>query len=226
MFHIDCVKEQPVNLEEAGKELFALIDAADAEAVRRLPNLKLLLRTRFGADGQTALIKCLEKYSTRPRDDIRRLFAVLLAAADTEAVNLTDAHALYTPLMWAIQWSFASTALLDQLMSRTDIDISRALSLLCSHYTRADVKVYFDQLVSRRPSIVDEPAKYGNTPLHKACRNRQIGAVLVRLLIAKGAEIESQNDHRETPLFEAVKLDHEECVRVLLSVGADVLAQV
>ena len=127
--------------------------------------------------------------------------------------------------MWAINSSFASTALLDALLQRRDIDTRRALALLCSAYTRADVKSIFDQLYALKADV-NEPAKHSNTPLHKACQNRAIGAMLVRLLIAKDAMIEQTNVRRETPLFEAVKLDHEECVRVLLANGADPLAMV
>lgn len=114
--------------------------------MRRVPQLRKLVALRHGVDGQTPLMKCLEAYAVSPRVELRSVFELLLKAADADALNMTDSRAQYTTLMWAISQSFGSTALLDMLFEREDLDVSRALALLCSAYTRADVKTYFEEL--------------------------------------------------------------------------------
>ena len=89
--HTTCLLRP--NFEEEGRELFNLIDAADVEGVKKLTHLRELVGKRFGADGLPPLIKCIEKFRLKPRNDLRELFNVLLDAADTEALNLTDVKA-------------------------------------------------------------------------------------------------------------------------------------
>jgi hypothetical protein len=212
--------------EAAGLELFKHITNGDVDAVRAMPDLKLLVGRRFSDDQVTPLIKCVTTYSTKPQDSVVRIFEVLLSAADPIALNMPDApshdRAPWTPLMWSLASSFASPRLVDELLAQPRIDVKRALAVLCGSYHRADFKKYFEKMVKVLGADVNEPASHGNTPLHKACQNRSIGAVLVRALLAHDADIERTNERGQTALFEAVVRDQEEIVRTLLGAGANV----
>jgi ankyrin repeat protein len=72
-----------------------------------------------------------------------------------------------------------------------------------------------------RGAHVEHVTSAGETPLHVACSSDD-GTWAVRLLVAKGANINRPSDIGTTPLMWAAQWGFEETAQVLLELGADV----
>ena len=72
--------------------------------------------------------------------------------------------------------------------------------------------------IDRNILVVDVRDGYGQTPLSRAAEGGH--EAVVRLLLEKGAAIESKDDYRRTPLSRAAEGGHEAVVRRLLEKGA------
>ncbi|XP_046741311.1 BRCA1-associated RING domain protein 1-like isoform X2 [Diprion similis] len=68
------------------------------------------------------------------------------------------------------------------------------------------------------PKNVNKPNMKGETPLHKACLKRNIERV--RSLLEAGADPNTQDNAKWTPLFEAVSYGYYEICKLLLEAGA------
>lgn len=74
-------------------------------------------------------------------------------------------------------------------------------------------------LLNAEPGLMAERTGLGETPLHYLAVENQLDAV--RLLIARGASVNTVNECRSTPLSDAASLGYEEMVGLLLDHGAD-----
>ncbi|MEI6807773.1 MAG: ankyrin repeat domain-containing protein [bacterium] len=77
-------------------------------------------------------------------------------------------------------------------------------------------------LLEAQPSLVNEAAGGGLTPLHVAAVYGQTG--MAAFLLKKGANLEARMDSDFTPLHCAVMKEHPDTVKLLLEKGADVKA--
>lgn len=74
-------------------------------------------------------------------------------------------------------------------------------------------------LLNAEPQLIAERTGLGETPLHYLAVENQLDAV--RLLIARGASVNTVNECHSTPLSDAASLGYEEMVALLLDSGAD-----
>jgi ankyrin repeat protein len=75
------------------------------------------------------------------------------------------------------------------------------------------------QLLERVPESAFQSGRREETPLHRACALGR--EQIVKILLAKGAPIESVSRMLHTPLEEAVTYEQETIVQLLLDAGAD-----
>lgn len=78
-------------------------------------------------------------------------------------------------------------------------------------------------LLDAEPHLMAERTGLGETPLHYLAVENQLEAV--KLLIARGASVNTVNECSSTPLSDAASLGYEEMVGLLLEHGADLRAQ-
>ncbi len=74
-------------------------------------------------------------------------------------------------------------------------------------------------LANRARGLLDVRDQLGNTPLHIAAIHGRLAAVTA--LIEAGANADATGQNGRTPLMEAVRLGHEDCVSVLLESSAE-----
>ena len=67
---------------------------------------------------------------------------------------------------------------------------------------------------------VDVSYVAGQTALHTAAGSNQID--VVKLVLRKGADVNRQDDNKDTPLHEAARRNYTDVARLLLQNGADV----
>lgn len=79
-----------------------------------------------------------------------------------------------------------------------------------------------EEVIAKKPSIVNVTDSDGYTPLHKACYNNNVE--MVKLLLRHGANLEARTELGWTPLHSACKWNNAECVALLLQHGADINA--
>jgi ankyrin repeat protein len=105
-------------------------------------------------------------------------------------------------------------------------DRARVVQRLLGSGGRSDVFVAIglrdlprlEQLLQEKPQSAKE-TRQGRTPLHDAANLGLDGAV--KLLIARGADVDALDDQQRTPLLLAVKQGHAAVVDLLLEAGAD-----
>ncbi len=78
-------------------------------------------------------------------------------------------------------------------------------------------------LLSVEPRLINERTGLGETPLHYLVVENQLDAV--RLLIARGAVVNTVNGCGSTPLSDAASLGYDEMVGLLLDHGADLFLE-
>ncbi len=69
---------------------------------------------------------------------------------------------------------------------------------------------------------IDDPDRSGNTALNSITSDTDLS--IVRLLVNRGASVNTQNELRETPLLKAVRAENDEVAKYLISVHANVNA--
>ena len=75
-------------------------------------------------------------------------------------------------------------------------------------------------LFIKNPDIdVNKRDSFGNTLLHKACEKKDLE--MVRILLAKGAQVDIANEMELTPLLIACDQDDTEVAKLLLEKGAN-----
>jgi uncharacterized protein len=74
------------------------------------------------------------------------------------------------------------------------------------------------ELIAKEPHLMTERTGLGETPLHYLAVENQIEAV--RLLVEKGASVNTVNECGSTPLSDAASLGYDELVGFLLGSGA------
>ncbi|XP_065081217.1 ankyrin repeat domain-containing protein 49 [Ochlerotatus camptorhynchus] len=79
-----------------------------------------------------------------------------------------------------------------------------------------------EEVIGKKPSIVNVIDSDGYTPLHKACYNNNVE--MAKLLLRHGANLEARTELGWTPLHSACKWNNAECVALLLQHGADINA--
>ena len=67
---------------------------------------------------------------------------------------------------------------------------------------------------------VDVSDWFGWTALHNATMDNRID--VIKLLLHKGADVNKQNDNKDTPLHFAAQFNHTEVARLSIQNGADV----
>jgi ankyrin repeat protein len=72
-------------------------------------------------------------------------------------------------------------------------------------------------------ATLDTVEHLGRTPLHLAARGGD--PELIRLLVARGLDVNARDDHQDTPLCDIAWLDKPEAVAALIEAGADVNAR-
>lgn len=83
-----------------------------------------------------------------------------------------------------------------------------------------DMETFEQMLPKVKPAALEKKIKLIGSPLHSAVINSNIP--MAERLIQAGADIESANYMRFTPLLDAIDLGHEEIARRLIELGADV----
>jgi len=78
-------------------------------------------------------------------------------------------------------------------------------------------------LRTRAKRRLNEPDGFGDTPLHRACYKNDPGRV--RLLLRKGADVNTANIVGNTALHAACSRGHSEIIRLLIEHGANVNAR-
>ena len=68
--------------------------------------------------------------------------------------------------------------------------------------------------------IINVPFQDGTTPLHLAAFKGH--PAMLSLLLANGADANSENCDGQTPLFEAAAAGHADAIRVLLDANVDI----
>ena len=105
------------------------------------------------------------------------------------------------------------------IMRKQDAHGDTALHLASKYGCNAIVKK-MAQMIKNVDKLVNDN---GNTPLHSACANGQIGAV--EILIKNKANIEARDLFGATPLLIAAQHGNIEVLKFLLDLGADITAQ-
>jgi ankyrin repeat protein len=89
------------------------------------------------------------------------------------------------------------------------------LSRACNNDDLAKAKICFQE----RPEDLNLPDNAGNSPLQIAALEGFID--IVKFLLEKGADVDTRNIDKETPLIDALENGHLEVVKLLLSHGAN-----
>ena len=145
----------------------------------------------------------------------RKEVAELLIAkgGDVNAKNIDSE----TPLDWAIRRKHPETAALLRKHGGKTPEADRALHIAVRTGNVQTAKKHLD-------AGADVNAKmWRRTPLHRAAREGY--KEIVELLIAKGADVNANEDCGWTPLHLAASRSHEEIVELLIAKGADVNAK-
>jgi Ankyrin repeats (3 copies) len=106
-----------------------------------------------------------------------------------------------------------------------DEDEDAMRSLIHRAAGRGDVDTA-NRLLEADPSLIHDRNELQNEPLHEACWAKHLN--MVRLLIERGADVNSRGDFGETPLHYAVRDAGTESIPIvalLLEAGADVEAK-
>jgi 7,8-dihydropterin-6-yl-methyl-4-(beta-D-ribofuranosyl)aminobenzene 5'-phosphate synthase len=78
-------------------------------------------------------------------------------------------------------------------------------------------------LIADNPGLTDAKDEMGRTPLHLACHGGH--TELVKLLLAKGADMEAKFPNGSTALFWTIPEGHKEILELLMAKGADIQAK-
>ena len=89
------------------------------------------------------------------------------------------------------------------------------LSRACNNDDLERAKICYQE----RPEDLNVPDNAGNSPLQIAALEGFVD--IVRFLVEKGAQVDSRNIDKETPLIDAVENGHLEVVKLLLDCGAN-----
>jgi len=183
-------------------DLFAAIDAGDADRVRALLAEDPALADARGDDGVSAVLHA------RYRSDRAMIDAILAVDPD---MDVFDAAAL---------------GHIDRLRHRLEEDPARATAFAGDGFTALHLAAFFGKTEAAR-ILLEAGASvdaYGrnelaNQPLHAAAAGRAVDAC--RLLLGAGADVTATQHGGYTPLHESAQSGDVELSELFLSAGAD-----
>ncbi|KAI1755573.1 ankyrin [Xylaria castorea] len=106
-----------------------------------------------------------------------------------------------------------SPALLVQYRTRHDPNVYRSNSKL------QGTDVDFEHALNEYPSLVNEPAEFGLTPLHIATKLGRCSAM--KLLLLRGADPHKRDVFWRTPLHSAIRASNCEAIKILLQFASE-----
>ncbi|MDR2918042.1 MAG: ankyrin repeat domain-containing protein [Tannerella sp.] len=95
--------------------------------------------------------------------------------------------------------------------------IKKTLAYACY---QDDMETLEQMLPGAKPTAIEKKIKLIGSPLHSAVINNNI--LMIEQLVQAGADIESTDFMRFSPLLHAIDLGHEEAARRLIDLGADI----
>lgn len=95
--------------------------------------------------------------------------------------------------------------------------IKKTLAYACY---QDNMETFLQMLPQAKPTAIEKKIKLIGSPLHSAVINNNIP--MIEHLVQAGANIESTDYMRFTPLLHAIDLGHEEVARKLIQLGADI----
>ena len=147
-------------------------------------------------------------------DDVDQVWRHLLWAKDA---NLPDAHGFPALLQATLNGSRQVAGLL--LDRGADVDVSSGMTPLVMATGSGDLEMM--ELLLDRGAQIDGLSR-GDIPLSAAVFGNETAAV--RLLLARGANVNKSSSRDLTPLHTAALVGNVEAARILLAEGADVSA--
>ncbi|MBN2768915.1 MAG: ankyrin repeat domain-containing protein [Campylobacterales bacterium] len=79
--------------------------------------------------------------------------------------------------------------------------------------------VAIEKSIDEDSTLIEQKSNAGITPLHIAVKLRRMD--IVKILLAKGADVDAQDNNGLTPLHYAIGQNQEELSRYLITIGAD-----
>jgi ankyrin repeat protein len=155
-------------------------------------------------------------YTAIRTDDLTKLAAF---AAQPGSVNLKDDRGM-TPLMYAAVTG--SPAAMKLLIDRgADVNARNAFDSTALMWSATDIEKV--RMLVEHGADVNAVSKQGNMPLLLAAMSDR-SAAIVKLLIAKGADVKAVNGGKVTTVFAAAQGGDLETIRMLVDAGVDVNA--